>query len=36
VLFEDGGNGELIMDYGSFAIEGELKKIDFLEAKTCK
>jgi hypothetical protein len=36
VFFENGVNRELTIDYGSFTIEGELKKIDFLESKKCK
>ena len=36
VFFENGVNRELIMEYGGFTIEGELKKIDFLESKRCK
>jgi hypothetical protein len=36
VFFENGVNRELTIDYGAFTIEGELKKIDFLESKKCK
>jgi hypothetical protein len=36
VFFENGVNREVIIDYGSFAIKGELTKIDFLESKQCK
>jgi EipB-like len=36
VFFENGVNREAIIDYGSFAIKGELTKIDFLESKKCK
>jgi hypothetical protein len=36
VFFENGVNGVLAIDYGSFAIEGELKEIDFLEPGKCK
>ena len=36
VFFENGVNREAIIDYGAFAIKGELTKIDFLESKTCK
>jgi len=36
VFFENGVNGEVVIDYGSFAIKGELTKIDFLESKQCK
>jgi hypothetical protein len=36
VFFENGVNREAVIDYGSFAIKGELTKIDFLESKQCK
>ena len=36
VLFESGINRELMIDYGSFAVERVLKKTDFLESKKCK
>jgi EipB-like len=36
VLFENGVNSQIIMDYGGFAIEGDLKKIDFLESDRCR
>jgi hypothetical protein len=36
VFFENGVNRELTIDYGSYTIEGELKKIDFLESKKCQ
>jgi hypothetical protein len=36
VFFENGVNGVLAIDYGSFAIEGELKEIEFLEPGKCE
>src|SRR5262249_16686581 len=36
VFFENGVNGQAIIDYGAFAIKGKLMKIDFLKCKKCK
>jgi hypothetical protein len=36
VFFENGVNGELYIDYGEFAIRGELKEIIFHETPKCE
>jgi len=36
VFFENGVNGEIYIDYGEFAILGELKEIVFHEAPKCE
>ena len=36
VFFENGVNREIVIDYGSFAMEGKLKEITFFEPTKCE
>jgi hypothetical protein len=36
LFFENGVSRKLFIDYGEFAIQGEIKEITFLEAKKCE
>ena len=36
LFFENGVSRQLFIDYGEFAIQGEIKEITFLEPRACE
>jgi hypothetical protein len=36
LFFENGVSRQLFIDYGEFALQGEIKEITFLEPKKCE